>query len=270
MSSSADHDFHRELSRLYQRDLVPLIFEPYARELGQRVAALAPRRVLETAAGTGVLTRHLARSLPPEAEIVATDLNQGMLDEATAIGAARAVAWRQADAMSLPFVDGEFDVAVCQFGAMFFPDRVAAYAETRRVLRTGGTFIAAVWDRLETNGLADVVTSALASRFPDDPPRFLPRTPYGYHDRGEIARDVSAAEFRDVRIETVALRSRAVEAMVPARGFCQGSPLRAEIEARAPGAFDDVLAEVRDAVAHRFGPTGIDAPMQALVITAVA
>ena len=145
-----------------------------------------PRDVLETAAGTGVLTRALASRLAPSTRIVATDLNQPMLDQAAQRQQAAAVEWRQADALALPFADASFDVVACQFGAMFFPDKVQGYSEARRVLRPGGRFLFNVWDRIEENEFADVVTQALAEVFPDDPPRFMARTPHGHHDVGRI------------------------------------------------------------------------------------
>ena len=140
--------------------------------------------VLETAAGTGVLTRAHGGAAAPQTRIVATDLNQPMLDRAAArqLQIGRLIAWQQADALALPFEDRAFDVVACQFGAMFFPDKVQGYREARRVLKPGGRFFFNVWDRIEDNEFADVVTQALAAMFPDDPPRFMARTPHGYHD----------------------------------------------------------------------------------------
>src|SRR6185369_2662198 len=129
--------------------------EPYAEDLARRLAPLRPGRLLEIAAGTGVVTRRLAASLPKECAIVATDLNPPMIEQAKAIGTARAVEWRQADAMKLPFGDAEFDAVVCQFGVMFFPDKAHAFAEARRVLKPGGTFLFNAWDRIEDNEFAD-------------------------------------------------------------------------------------------------------------------
>ncbi len=187
----SDAVFAGSIPELYDTQLVPLIFEPYAADLARRIAALAPSRVLETAAGTGVVTRALARALPASTELVATDLNQPMLDHAAAIGTARPVTWQKADAMQLPFDDASFDVVACQFGAMFFPDKARAFAEARRVLRPGGTLVFNVWDRIEENEFADVVTDALAVVFPADPPRFMARTPHGYSDRQAIATDLA-------------------------------------------------------------------------------
>src|SRR5919206_2122742 len=174
--------FEGSIPETYDRYLGPLLFEPYARDLAARLADLAPARVLETAAGTGVATRALVRALPAGAVIIATDLNRPMLDLAAARLETAEVTWQQADALALPFADGTFDAVVCQFGAMFFPDKAAAHREARRVLRRGGRFVLSVWDRLERNELAQLVDGAVAARFPEDPPRFLARVPYDYHD----------------------------------------------------------------------------------------
>src|SRR2546423_1967255 len=199
-----DTVFTGSIPELYDTYLVPLIFEPYAGDLARRAGALAPSRVLEIAAGTGVVTRAMAHTLAASADIVATDLNQKMLDRAAEVGTVRPVRWQQADAMRLPFDDARFDVVVCQFGVMFFPDKVAAYAEARRVLRHGGTLLFNAWDRIEQNEFADAVTVTLAEVFPDDPPRFMARTPHGYFDTAAIRRDLVAAGFTAPRIETVA------------------------------------------------------------------
>src|SRR5438874_1926208 len=178
-----DKLFAGSIPEIYDRLLVPLLFEPYARDLAESMARLEPRNVLETAAGTGVLTRALASRLPAAARLVATDLNGPMLDRAaTRQPEDRPVSWRQADALKLPFADAEFDAIACQFGAMFFPDKIRAYGEARRVLKTGGHFLFSVWDRISENEFADVVAQAMTRVFPDDPPAFLARTPYGYHD----------------------------------------------------------------------------------------
>ena len=179
--SSSDNDkvFTGSIARLYETNLVPLIFEPYAADLVNRLVSRSLIRVLEIAAGTGVVTRALASVLPERVSIVATDLNQAMLDQASVVGTRRPVEWRQADAMQLPFADGSFDAVVCQFGVMFFPEKSKAFSEARRVLMPGGVFIFNVWDRITENEFADTVTNALESIFPTDPPRFMARTPHG-------------------------------------------------------------------------------------------
>ena len=265
--SGSDTVFAGSVPELYDSHLVPLIFEPYAADLARRVAALVPARVLETAAGTGVVTRAMARSLPASVELVATDLNPPMLDRAAAIGVARPVRWQQADALRLPFDDASFDVVVCQFGVMFFPDKAAAFAEARRVLRRGGTFVFNAWDRIEDNEFADTVTTALARIFPADPPRFMARTPHGYFDRETIANDLARAGFGAApRLETIAARSRAASANVAAIAYCQGTPLRGEIEARSGASLAEATSVCAAAIADRFGAGPVDGKIQAHVV----
>ena len=243
-----DKVFAGSIPKLYDTYLVPLIFEPYAADLVNRLSSRPLSRVLEIAAGTGVVTRALASAMPESVSVVATDLNQAMLDHASAVGTSRAVEWRQADAMQLPFREGTFDAVVCQFGVMFFPDKPKAISEARRVLRAGGVLVFNVWDRIAENEFADVITTALESVFPEDPPRFLARTPYGYYDLHTIARDVADGGFiAPPRIDTVAARSRATSPRDPAVAFCQGTPLRNEIEAHGAsrlGEATEVATEV--------------------------
>ena len=267
-SSNTDKVFAGSIPKLYDKYLVPLIFEPYAADLVNRLKARRLPRVLEIAAGTGVVTRALASALPESATIVATDLNQAMLDQGAVVGTKRPVQWRQADAMQLPFQDATFDAVACQFGVMFFPERPKAFAEARRVLRPGGVFIFNVWDRIEENEFADIVTTALESLFPKDPPRFLARTPHGYHERSHIARDLANGGFAtSPRIDTVAARSRAKSPREPAIAYCQGTPLRNEIENRDAARLGEATDVAAEAIAKRFGRGAVDGKIQAHVIT---
>ena len=267
MTPGVDSGFVGSIPQIYERYLVPLIFEPYAADVARRVVSVAPKRVLEIAAGTGVVTRRLAASLPDDVAIVATDLNQPMLDVAAAAGTAREVEWQRADALSLPFADASFDAVVCQFSVMFFPDKAKAFSEARRVLRPGGTFLFNVWDRIEDNEFADTVTSVLEKVFPDDPPRFMARTPHGYHDKAVIAGDVAKAGFASWQIDTVAARSRADSARTVAIAYCQGTPLRNEIEARDASRLAEATDVAAEAIARRFGRGSVDGKIQAHVVT---
>lgn len=267
-SHASDKVFAGSVPKIYDEYLVPLIFAPYADDLAGRLQARRLSRVLEIAAGTGVVTRKLASTLPAEVRIVATDLNQAMLDQAMTTGTAREVEWRQADAMNLPFDDGSFDAVVCQFGAMFFPDRPHAYAQARRVLRRGGAFIFSVWGAIEHNEFADAVTRAQARLFPHDPPRFLARTPHGYHDPQTIACDLARAGFTvSADIETITARSRADSAHTPAFAYVQGTPLRNEIESRGTVCLDDATAAAAEEITRHFGSGAVDGKIQARVVT---
>ena len=262
-----DRGFIGSLPKLYQTHLVPLIFEPYAADLVNRLAARPVGRVLEIAAGTGVVTRRLLSILPESVAIVASDLNQPMLDQAAAVGTTRPVEWRQADAMRLPFQDEAFDAVVCQFGVMFFPEKAKAFSEARRVLRSGGLLMFNVWDRIEANEFAETVTTALESLFPADPPRFLARTPYGYYDRATIERDLADGGFTaSPQFTTVPERSRANSPQIPAIAYCQGTPLRNEIEARNAMGLSEATAWAAEAIARRFGGGAVDGKIQAHVV----
>jgi SAM-dependent methyltransferase len=263
-----DKVFTGSISELYETTLVPLIFEPFAADLVNRLVSRPLTGVLEIAAGTGVVTRTLASVLPGRVSIVATDLNQPMLVKASALGTQRPVAWRQADAMQLPFPDGTFDAVVCQFGVMFFPDKSKAFSEARRVLGSGGVFVFNVWDRIQENEFADTVTTALEAMFPRDPPRFLARIPHGYYDRSTIERDLANGGFiASPQVTTVAARSRAKSSRVPAIAYCQGTPLRNEIEARDGSRLGEATDIAAAAIARRFGREEVDGKIQAHIVT---
>jgi SAM-dependent methyltransferase len=253
------------MSSVYDRFLVPAIFRPYAEELAGRVARCGPSTVLELAAGTGALTAEVTARLPA-ARVIATDLNEAMIG----VGSARvgAATWQQADAMRLPFDHASFDLVVCQFGVMFFPDRPQAYAGVARVLRPAGQFLFNCWGPLAGHEVETTVLAALADRFPHDPPTFLARVPHGYHDVERIRADLGQAGFVDVAVETVDLECRAESAAGLARGYCRGTPLLAEIVAR--GDLAAAEAGVAAVLAERFGPGPVSGRMTALVVSAVA
>jgi len=270
MSEAPESDkiFAGSIPEIYDEYLVPLIFEPYARDLAARLASRPLTNVLELAAGTGVVTRHLAATLPAGVSIVATDLNQPMLDRASRVGTTRAVDWRQADAMHLPFGDAGFDAVVCQFGVMFFPDKARAFAEARRVLRPGGVFLFNVWDRIEESEFSATITDSLARMFPDNPPRFMARVPHGYHDAATISRDLAQGGFAaKPEIAAVTARSRAASPRIPAIAYCQGTPLRSEIEARDASRLSEATRVAEEALIARFGRGPIDGRIQALVVS---
>lgn len=210
----------------------------------------------------------MASALPESVSIVATDLSQPMLDHASTLGTRRTVEWRQADAMHLPFHDGTFDAVVCQFGVMFFAEKSRAYSEAHRVLRSGGVYIFNVWDRIEENEFADTVTTALEPLFAEDPPRFLARTPHGYYDHETIQRDLAKGGFTaSPKIATLAARSRATSSQIPAIAYCQGTPLRNEIEARDASRLGEATDIAAQAIAQRFGHGAVDGKIQAHIVS---
>lgn len=267
-ASDLDRLFTGSIPQLYDEYMVPLIFEPFAADLASRVAKLSPSCLLEIAAGTGVVTRHLANALAPEVRIVATDLNQAMIDRATTVGTSRPVEWHQADAMKLPFSDETFDVVACQFGAMFFPEKPKAFSEAKRVLRSGGTFIFNVWDAIDQNEFAETVTFALQQMFPEDPPRFMARTPHGYSDTDVITQHLAESGFsRRPAITTLAAKSRAASPRIPATAYCQGTLLRSEIETRSASGLMEATNAAAAEIAKRFGHGAIEGKIQAHIVS---
>ena len=270
--SEIDKVFAGSIPKFYDTLMVPLIFEAYAVDMAELVASYSPGSVLETAAGSGVGPRARAPRRAPGTRNVVSDRNQPMLHYAASRQAADGrvnIEWQQADALKLPFEDASFDVVCCQFGAMFFPDRTAGYAEARRVLRPGGRFVFSVWDRIEENAFADEVTNAMAELFPQDPPRFLARTPHGYHDVALIREDLRRAGFASIHIDTREKLSRSPSARDVATAYCQGTPLRNEIEARDAGSLELATDRAAQAIARLHGEGPVVGKIQAHVIVAM-
>lgn len=265
--TATDTVFAGSIPATYDRYMVPLIFAPYAELVADRAKALAPARILETAAGTGVVTEALHRALP-EAEIVATDLNPPMLEQAAQRVHASTVRFQQADALNLPFEDHSFDLVVCQFGVMFFPDKVKGNSEARRVLRDGGRYILVIWDKVDRNLATKVAGAAVAELFPVDAAAFYERIPFRYYEQEWIERDLRAAGFTEIHFETIELRSRAASARDAAIALTQGTPMRSEIEARDPATLQFATDAAEKALRQFESPTGFDAPMSAHIVTA--
>jgi ubiquinone/menaquinone biosynthesis C-methylase UbiE len=267
LTGSTDTLFAGSIPAMYDRYMVPLLFRPYAGEVARRARAIAAGHVLETAAGTGIVTEALHEALP-DAHIIATDLNPPMLEVAAQRVRSDKVSFEAADAQDLRFADATFDLVVCQFGVMFFPDKVAANAEARRVLRDGGRYLLVIWDSVERNLATRVAGEAVARLFPDEPAAFYERIPFRYHDRAVIEHDLRAAGFREIDFETIELSSRAASASAAALGLTQGTPMRSEIEKRGPEALALATDAATEALCRFEGPGGFDAPMSAHLVTA--
>lgn len=266
--TASDKGFTGSIPEFYDRYLGPMLFEPFAADTAERVRAFMPSAVLEVAAGTGIVTQRLTEVLPEAVRITATDLNQAMIDTAAGKITSPRVTWQVCDAMRLPFDDGAFDCVLCQFGVMFFPSKVDAFREARRVLRPGGKFVFNVWDRIDFSPIFMTVADAIAQRYPEDPPNFPRRTPYGHHDVPAILDQLGEAGFSRVVSAVVTLPSGCPTPRDAAIGICQGSPLRTEIEARDPGGLAAATDAAARALVARFGEGPIHSTMQAIVFTA--
>jgi ubiquinone/menaquinone biosynthesis C-methylase UbiE len=267
--AKVDAVFTGSIPALYDKYLGPMIFQPYADDIAQRLSGLKQGSVLELAAGTGIVTQALIKTLPTTVSLVGTDLNQAMIDVASVKDKANRVSWQQVDAQILPFPDASFDAVVCQFGVMFLPDKPKAFREARRVLKPGGRYLFNVWDSLAHNEVTDLVVSAVAEMFPSDPPQFLARTPHGHHDKAPLISALQVAGFTDVATETVTKRGRAASATDAVFGFVQGTPHRSEIEARDATRLAEATENAAARVKAKFGDGPIDSKIQAIVFTAI-
>jgi ubiquinone/menaquinone biosynthesis C-methylase UbiE len=265
---ATDAKFSGSIPELYERYLVPLLFQPYADDLARRLSDLRRGTLLELAAGTGVVTRALRAALPSEVHIVATDLNEGMLKVAADRLSGPALSFRQADAQELPFTDASVEAVVCQFGMMFVPDKSLALREAARVLVPDGRLVFNVWDRLANNEVSQIVSRAVEELYPLDPPRFFERTPFGYFHGSVIRAELQATGFQHIEIDTVEKVTQAASAEDVAIGLCQGTPLRSEIEARNPAGLTEATAAATNAILARFGTGPFENRMSALVVTA--
>ena len=253
----------------YDRGLGPVIFADYAQEMARRVAALAPRSVLETAAGTGIVTRALRDALPPETSLVATDLNPPML--AIAQGKARPgekLTFQTADAQALPFADNSFDVMVCQFGIMFYPDRAKGYREALRVLAPGGRYLFSVWDAHRYNGFARITDTLIRKTFPDNPPGFY-AVPFSCAPVDPIKEALIDAGFTGISIEVLPIDKRVDDLDLFTRGLIFGNPVLDQIKARGVTTPEAMQAELADIFRRELGSNPTVVPLQTIFYSAV-
>jgi SAM-dependent methyltransferase len=259
--------FAGEIPDNYDRFMGPAIFVDYAADIARRVAARGGSRVLELAAGTGIVTERLRDALPASAHLTATDLNPPMLEVARRKLAGREnVELRPADAMTLPFADASFDTVVCQFGVMFFPDKPKSYREVHRVLAPGGSYVFNVWDSHRYNPFARIAHEVPGSFFPADPPQFY-ALPFGYHQLDVIKTSLLDAGFENIEIAVVGLYKQIPDVAAFARGLIYGNPMIDQIRGRGGVDPDRVVAAVSATLSREFAPDG-RMPLQAIVFSA--
>jgi ubiquinone/menaquinone biosynthesis C-methylase UbiE len=261
--------FTASIPENYDRYLGPVIFDPYARDLAKRLGRPSGR-VLETACGSGIVTRRVLEVMGPDAGLTATDLNPGMLDRARAvIGEDSRLDWEVADMCDLNFDSATFEAVVCQFGVMFAPDKAAAFREAFRVLVPGGRFLFNVWDSIDKNPFAAITNETIAGFFPADPPTFY-QTPFGFHDKAKIRKMLETAGFSKIDDVIVSTRSQAPNAGDFARGLVEGNPVVNEIKARGGVSAEEVIGELAARISKKLGGRPVPVHLQAIVFEATA
>lgn len=259
--------FSGNLPEAYESSLRPLLFDPYAEWLAARLELSEVEHILELAAGTGALTKALHDKLPQGAVLVATDIQEGMLEIAKGkLAPTDNLAYEVADALDLPFGDNSFDLVVVQFGWMFFPDKVRGASEMFRVLRSGGRLAMLVWNSIEQNEFALVAKGAIAQFFEDGPPKGFD-VPWGFGDRDRIQEELKSAGFEDLHFEDVELTGSSTPEGA-AHGITRGTPMALEIMERAPDRHDEIEAAVANALRTRFAADQFEAHLSALFVNA--
>jgi SAM-dependent methyltransferase len=269
--SGSHADFSGSIPATYDACLGPLLFEFSGADIAERVAGAIRRgRVLEIACGTGISTQYLRERLVSDVEIVATDLNPGMLDYARAHrGSLQGVRYEIADALALPFDDQSFDAVVCQFGIMFFPDIVKGLSEMARVLRPGGFIACNVWDSLEVNRVAGLAHETVARYFDSEPPTFL-QVPFGSCPSDSTLELFRAQGFEKMQMHTVDATVECPSALNVARGLIEGNPGVLEIQARANATPATITGALCEELTRHFGPDPIQVPLREFVFTGYA
>jgi SAM-dependent methyltransferase len=261
--------FVGDIPESYERYLGPVIFEDFARETARRVASLSPARVLETAAGTGIVTRQLRDRLPAASELTATDLNGPMLEVARAkFRSGEMVSFQTADATALPFPDRSFDAVVCQFGIMFYPDRERSYREVLRVLAPGGRYVFSVWDSHRHNPFGRIAHALAGTFFPSDPPNFY-AVPFSCSQIDPIKEALIETGFSDLEMAVVRRAKAVPDPAAFARGLIFGNPMADQIRARGGVGPETVMDALADALGRELAGSGGDTPLQMIVFSAV-
>ena len=264
---TSDTDFPGTVPEKYDRYLGPLLFEPFAEDLADRISGKKYKEVLELACGTGRVTRHLKKVLPKEAKLVATDRHADMIKVAADSLPNENINWQTADAQQLMFPDESFDLVVCQFGLMFVPDKKKALSETYRVLKRGGKFLFNTWDKIENNGVIYLGNQIICSYFPENPPSFY-RVPFSLCQPDQLETWLTAAGFKHIKVTPVEKEGISPSAKEAAVGIVEGNPIHDRIIEKDPKLVDVIRTAVEQKISEEFGSSPLKSPLRAWVIEA--
>jgi len=252
----------------YDKYLGPILFEPYALDIINRLKNDEIENLLELACGTGRLTRHLVGRIPANGRLVATDLNQAMIDIAKTKVQDEKIEWKVVNAQDLPFADAQFDHIICQFGVMFFPDKQKSFEEALRVLRPGGKYILNSWESVEKNPRIDTIWQTVLEVFPNDPPEFLKKGPYAFNDQAGIEKLLRNAGFKNIKIDTVATTPQYNGPDDLINGFVEGTTLYNNLKEKSAESRQQLKTLLKQRLAKQDEVLGNTVPSLALVIEA--
>lgn len=266
-SSDSNPYFSGSIPEHYDKYLGPYYFEPYAIDISERVDPHGLEVVLEIGSGTGRVTRHLRRVLPPSCKLIASDISPDMLAVAKEKLSGEKIEWRIIDAQELPIEDNSIDLVVSCFAFMFVEDKAKALKEVHRVLKKGGTFLLALWDKLDRNGASDDYRIIVKKYLGDDIPPTC-RLPFGFYDHDEIKGYLEDAGFSNITIESVAKTAHFETAKQAAYGLSHGGSLYNEIMKRNPAWVDEISLELEKVLNAKYGKP-VSTPMSAVICQCV-
>lgn len=242
-------------AEIYDAIFIPAMIAAWSPQLAELVGLRPGERVLDVACGTGDWTRCAAARVGPQGQVVGLDISPEMLAMARrkdgAGSAAAAIEWREGTADALPFPDAAFDVVCCQLGLMFFPDRIAALREMRRVLVPGGRLALMVWGRMAQCPGQSAVAAAWARHLGSE-------AAAGFHrqhvlgDPAEVHGLIAAAGYQEIEVQPALGVMRFPTAAHLVKGYAAMMGLKV-----APVVAEALIRDATEILADYVGPDGL-------------
>lgn len=252
----------------YEEFQVPAVFEPLARLLLNRIGLEAGQSVLDVACGTGVVARKAAAIVGNSGRVVGVDFNGAMLEVAAKKippGFSN-IEWQQADASNLPIQDATIDVAICQQGLQFFPDKVAALREMHRALKPDGRIWLAVWQSPEYSPVNHAQNQVLGRHLGPDAAK-VSRAPFSLGDPDQLRLLMSAAEFRDIEIQESTITRHMAPPQISIPAQLTSIPLGPQIAALEEEKWSAIVAEIGEALSPYLTDEGMSVPQGTHIVS---
>jgi len=258
-------------AEMYERNMVPAIFEPFARDLLEFADLKKGENILDVACGTGIVARLAWPKVVPTGRVVGLDANPGMLEVAriAARQSAADIEWVEGSVSEMPLHAGGFDVVLCQHGLQYFADKPNAAREMRRVLGDRGRLILNVWRPISFNTGHSVFADVLQRRVSEEAAATR-RAPFIFSDRNQLRTLVADAGFHDVVVSLTTRVARFVSAEAMVRTMIAGTPLGAAMNSEDPKLLHTVINEVTTGLSEYVDDQGLAIPMQGWIVTARA